>query len=102
MITNAKEHDRNQFECLEDYAETTYVVDSGYFDYKLLDRLNNDSYFFVTRTKSNTRITVSSQIEVDNPKSSDGQIISDQQVILGGGVNHFAERFRLVTILTNG
>ncbi|WP_237580135.1 transposase [Candidatus Enterococcus huntleyi] len=35
-ITNASEHDRNQFEALVDKAEATYVVDRGYFDYKLL------------------------------------------------------------------
>ncbi|WP_438782094.1 IS4 family transposase [Enterococcus sp. DIV0187] len=101
-LTNAEEHDRNQFECLVDKTEATYVMDRGYFDYKLLDRLNNDGYFFVTRTKSNTRVNVLSQIEVDHPKTSDGQIISAQQVILGGGVNHITERFRLVTILTKG
>lgn len=101
-ITNAEEHDRNHFECLVDKTEATYVVDRGYFDYKVLDRLHNDGYFFVTRTKSNTRITVLSQIEVTDPKTSDGTIISDQQVILGGGGNHVTERFRLVTVLTKG
>lgn len=57
-ITNAEEHDRNQFELLVNKTEATYVVDRGYFDYKLLDWLHHDGYFFVTRTKSNTRITV--------------------------------------------
>ena len=57
MITNYKEQDRSQFELLVNKTEATYVVDPGYFDYKLLDRLHNDGYFFVTRTKSNTRIT---------------------------------------------
>lgn len=101
-ITNAEEHDRNHFECLVDKTEATYVVDRGYFDYQLLDRLHNDGYFFVTRTKSNTKITVLSQIEVATPQTNDGTIISDQQVILGGGTNHVTERFRLVTVLTKG
>ncbi|MGM0125660.1 transposase [Enterococcus sp. AZ194] len=101
-ITNAEEHDRNHFECLVDKTEATYVVDRGYFDYKLLDRLHNDGYFFVTRTKSNTTITVLEQIELVNPKTTDGQLISDQHVILGGGNNHVTERFRLVTVLTKG
>lgn len=101
-ITNASEHDRTQFEVLADKTEATYVVDRGYFDYKLLDKLHRDGYFFVTRTKSNTEITVLDQIEVDKREMIDGTIISDQQVILGGGVNHVTERFRLVTILTKG
>lgn len=33
---------------------------------------------------------------------SNGKIISDQQVLLGGGVGYMTERFRLVTILTKG
>ncbi|MGM0109844.1 IS4 family transposase [Enterococcus sp. DIV0187] len=101
-ITNAEEHDRNHFECFVDKTEATYVVDRGYFDYKLLDQLNTDGYFFVTRTRSNTKITVLDQLEVANQKTADGQIISDQQVILGGGINYSTERFRLVTILTKG
>lgn len=88
MITNAKEQDRSQFELLVNKTEATYVVDRGYFDYKLLDRLHNDSYLFVTRTKSNTRIIVLEQIVVDHPKTADGTIISDQQVMLGGGTGY--------------
>ncbi|SJX71894.1 hypothetical protein FM130_14315 [Enterococcus faecium] len=101
-LTNAEEHDRNSFECLVEKNEATYVVDRGHFDYQILDRLHNDGYFFVTRTKSNTKIAVLSQIEVARPEISDGKIISDQQVILGGGGNHVTERFRLVTVLTKG
>lgn len=102
MITNASEHDRNHFEVFVDKTEATYVVDRGYFDYQLLDRMNRDVYFFVTRIKSNTKLTVLEQIEVKHPEISEGRVISDQQVILGGGVNHVTERFRLVTILTKG
>lgn len=101
-ITNAIEPDRNQFELLVDKSEATYIVDRGYFDYKLLDKLHEEGYFFVTRIKSNTKVTVLDQFEVVNPKTRDGQLISDQQVILGGGVNHVTERFRLVTVLTTG
>ncbi len=71
-ITNTEEHDLNHFEWLVDKTEATYVVDRGYFDYRLLDRLHNDSYFFVTRTKSNTTITVLEQIELVNRKTTDG------------------------------
>ncbi|WP_312541930.1 IS4 family transposase [Enterococcus sp.] len=101
-MTNASKHDRNHLEVLVDKTQATYVVDRGYFDYKLLDKLNRDGYFFVTRTKSNTKITILDQIEVADTTTRDGTIISDQQVILGGGVNHVTERFRLVTVLTKG
>lgn len=80
VITNAKEHDRNHFEVLVDKTKATYVVDRGCFDYRLLDRLHHDGYFFVTKTKSNTKVKVLDQIEIANPKTTDGQIISDHQV----------------------
>lgn len=57
-ITHAEENNRNQFELLINKAETTYVIDRGSFDYNLLDRLNNDACFFVTRTNSNIQIAV--------------------------------------------
>ena len=101
-ITNASEHDRNHFEILVDKTEATYVVDRGYFDYRLLDRMTRDGYFFVTRIKKNTKITVLDQFEIKLHETTDGQIISDQHVILGGGVNHVTERLRLVTVLTKG
>ncbi|WP_438781695.1 transposase [Enterococcus sp. DIV0187] len=82
--------------------ETTYVVDRGYFDYKLLDRLHNNGYIFVNRIRSNTKITFLDQIEHAHVRTTDGQVISDQQVILGGSMNYHTERFRLVTILTKG
>lgn len=101
-ITSANEHDRNHFEVFVDKAEATYVMDRGYFDYQLLDRMNRDGYFFVTRIKKNTKVTVLDQIEVVDSETTDGKIISNQQEILDGGVNHVTERFRLVTVLTKG
>ena len=67
-ITNVVEQDRNQFGLLVDKADVTYVVDRGYFDYKLLDRLHEDGYFFVTRIKSNTKVTVLDQFEIRSQK----------------------------------
>ena len=100
MITNTKQQDRIQFELLVNKTEAIDVVDRGYFDYKLLDRLDNDGYFFVTRKKSSTWITVLEQIVVDHPKTDDSTIISDQQIMLGGGTSYVTGRFRFVTILT--
>lgn len=39
---------------------------------------------------------------VNHPKTTDGTIISDQQVILGGGADYATGRFKFVTILTKG
>ena len=48
VLTNACEHDRQHFEVFVDKVEAPYVVDRGYFDYQLLDRMNRDGYFFVS------------------------------------------------------
>lgn len=98
-LTNAAVHDRTQFELLVNKTEATYVVDRGYFDYKLLDKLHHDGYFFVTRTKKNTKISVLDQIEIRDYQTRDGQLVSDQHVTLGDGKT---ARFRLVTLVTKG
>ncbi len=102
MITNASEHDHTQIEVLIDKSEATYIMDRGYFDYGLMDKMHHDGYFFVTRIKKNTLVSVLDQFEVREPKMKDCRIISDQHVTLGGGKNYATSRFRLVTILTKG
>jgi len=101
-ITHAALHDRTQLEIFVNKAEATYIVDRGYFDYDLLDKMTYDGYFFVTRIKKNTCISVLDQIEIEDKKTGEGQIISDQHVSLGGGKTHATSRFRLVTLVTKG
>ncbi|WP_245249595.1 transposase [Vagococcus allomyrinae] len=100
-ITNAKVQDRAQIEVLVNKPKATYIVDQGCFGYKLLDKMHRDGVFFVTRTKKKTLVSVLDHMEIDDYKTTDGQIISDQHVALGGGKNSLTSRFRLVT-LTKG
>lgn len=100
VLTNAEVHDRTQIEVLVNKAEATYVMDRGYFDYQLLDTMHHDGYFFVTRIKKNTLISVLDQIEIEGAKQENYRIISDQQVSLGKGKTYATSRFRLVTIVT--
>lgn len=101
-ITHAAIHDRTQLEVLVNKAEATYVVDRGYFDYELLDKLHDDGYFFVTRIKKNTIVSILDHIEITDYHTRDGMIISDQHLSLGGGKTYASSRFRLVTIVTKG
>lgn len=55
-ITVAKKNDRTQMEALVDQANTTYIFDRGYVDYKAFDHYCQKNFFFVTRLKSNTHI----------------------------------------------
>lgn len=100
VLTNAEVHDRTQIEVLVNKAEATYVIDRGYFDYQLLDKMYHDGYFFITRIKKNTLVSVLNQIEVEGAKQGNYRIISDQQVSLGKGKTYATSRFRLVTIVT--
>lgn len=92
-ITNAKENDDNYLECFVDKAEATYVFDRGYLNYDHLDRMHEDGYFFVTRLKKNSKVTVLENFEI--PKNS--SIISDQMVVLGAQ-GHLTHRYRLITV----
>ncbi len=49
VLTNAKEHVRNQLEVLVDDKECMYVFDRGYLDYERFDRMTDDGYFFLSR-----------------------------------------------------
>lgn len=102
VLTNANKHDRTQLEILVNKPEATYVIDRGYFDYKLLDSLHSDGYFFVTRIKKNTLVSVLDQIEISDRVQEKYHLISDQQVSLGAGKSYASSRFRLVTIETKG
>jgi len=92
-ITNAVEHDRNQLDILVNKPEATYVYDRGYLDFKKMDEMHEQGYFFVTRIKKNTKVLVLELLE----KSAEDYILSDQLVALGGK-NYGTSRFRLVTI----
>src|SRR5699024_8559455 len=49
IVTNAKEHDRNQLEVHVDDKDALYVFDRGYVDYQRFDHMTDEGYFFISR-----------------------------------------------------
>lgn len=95
VMTNAKEHDRNQLEILVDDKEAMYVFDRAYVDYKRFDIFTDDGIFFVCRLKKNAVITVVEEFKI--PK--DTTIISDKMVFIGSSTNCTENVFRVIVIL---
>src|SRR5690625_6421792 len=93
VITNAKEHDRNQLEVLVDDKECLYVFDRGYLDYERFDRMTDEGYFFVTRLRKNAVVRV---IETFN-LSPNSSILSDEMIVIGSTANRSENVFRKIT-----
>lgn len=93
--STASVHDKNYLFHIVEEPNATYVFDRGYLDYLMLDQLDDQGYFFVTRLKSNS-------LTCDTEKSTwkltdDSPIISDQLTRLGGK-SEITNRYRVVTI----
>lgn len=95
VITNAKEHDRNQLEVMVDDKECMYVFDRGYLDYERFDRMTDDGYFFLTRLRKNAVVRVVDEFKL--PK--DSAVLSDQMVLIGTTQNRAENVFRLLKVI---
>ena len=94
VITNAKEHDRNQLEVFIDEQDAMYVFDRGYVDYERFDRMTDDGYFFVSRVRKNAVIR-----EVESFSLPEDSIaLSDKMVYLGSTQNRTENVFRLIEV----
>ncbi len=90
VITNAKEHNRNQLEVMVDDKECMYVFDIGYLDYERFDRMTDEGYFFLTRLRKNAVTRVLEDFRL--PDHSD--VHSDQMVFIGTTQNRAENIFR--------
>lgn len=95
VLTNAKEHDRNQLEVMVDDKECMYVFDRGYLDYDRFDRMTDDGYFFLSRLRKNAviREIYDFKLEEDSP------VLSDQMVLIGTTQNRAENYFRLLKVV---
>lgn len=94
IITNAREHDRNQLEVHIDDKDALYVFDRGYVDYERFDRMTDDGYFFISRIKKNAVIR-----EVESfTLSKHSNILSDQMIYLGTPQRRTENVFRLIKV----
>jgi len=79
-ISDGKVHDVNILDILEPEADSIYIMDRGYVDFRRLYALHQASAFFVTRAKTNFRYKRKVARSVDKTTG----LIYDQDVTLTG------------------
>jgi len=98
-ISHASEHDHDYLDVFVNEPHATYVFDRGYIDFESFDQMKWNGYFFVSRIKKNTVVHVVDDLDV--PKDTDSDILSDQYVLLGGN-GYLTSLMCLVTIRRKG
>jgi len=71
-MSTAKKHDINEAHHMQIGENTIYVLDKGYFCYRLLSKINEMRSFFVIRTKTNTQYRI-----IERKKKTDKRIKAD-------------------------
>lgn len=85
LFSNASVHDVNALDFIRFEANSFYVMDRGYIDYKRLYRLHLCEAFYVTRAKDNMNYRRLYSRPVDKSKG----VIYDQTIILN---NYYANK----------
>ena len=80
LFTNASVHDVNVLDVITFEANSFYVMDRGYVDYKRLYKIDLSNAYFVTRAKDNMDYRRLYSHQVDKTKG----IIYDQTIMLNG------------------
>lgn len=101
-ITAANVNDVTQAASLPITRGATYVFDKGYCDYNWWARIDAQDATFVTRLKTNAKITVVEQRHV--PEQPAGAVLADEQITLSnnnpgsGRKNLYTRPLRRVTV----
>jgi len=83
LVTPASVHDVNILDMIRFEANSFYIMDRGYIDYKRLFKIHESGAYFVTRAKDN----MSYRRVYSHEKESGSGVIYDQSVKLN---NHYA------------
>lgn len=85
LFSNASVHDVNVLDIISFEANSFYVMDRGYVDYKRLYKIHQSDAFFVTRAKDNRNY----RRIYSHPKDKLAGVIYDQTILLN---NHYASK----------
>ena len=80
LFSNASLHDVNVLDVINFEANSFYIMDRGYVDYKRLCKIHLCNAFFVTRAKDNMNFRRLYSYTVDKSKG----VIYDQTILLNG------------------
>jgi len=92
LFSNASVHDVNALDFISFEANSFYIMDKGYVDYKRLYRIHLCNAFFVTRPKDNMNY----RRLYSHPKDIKKGVIYDQTIMLN---NHYASKDYLEKLL---
>jgi hypothetical protein len=85
LFSNASVHDVNALDYICFEANSFYIMDRGYVDYKRLYKIHSADAFFVTRAKDNMNY----RRLYSHPKDKNNGVLYDQTVMLN---NHYASK----------
>jgi len=85
LFSNASVHDVNVLDVISFEANSFYIMDRGYVDYKRLYKIHLCDAFFVTRAKDNMNY----RRLYSHPKDQTEGVIYDQTIMLN---NHYASK----------
>lgn len=94
LITTASIHDVNVLDYIVFEANSFYVLDRGYVDYKRLYKIHKANAFFITRAKDNMNYRRLYSNKVDKSKG----VLCDQTIILNGyyAAKDYPEKIRRI------
>ncbi len=85
LFSTASVHDINVLDVITFEANSFYIMDRGYVDYKRLYKIHLSGAFFVTRAKDN----MSYRRLYSHPKDKNNGVLYDQTIMLN---NHYASK----------
>ncbi len=94
LFSTASVHDVNVLDVIAFEANSFYIMDRGYVDYKRIYNIHIRNAFFVTRAKDNMNCRRIYSHQVDKTKG----IIYDQAILLNGhyAAKHYPEKMRRI------
>ena len=94
LFSTASVHDVNVLDVISFEANSFYIMDRGYVDYKRLYRIHQCDAFYVTRTKDNMNYRRLYSHAADKTKG----ILCDQTIMLNGyyAAKHYPEKLRRI------
>lgn len=94
LFSNASVHDVNALDFISFEANSFYVMDRGYVDYKRLYRIHLCGAFFITRAKDNMDFRRLYSRKVDKSKG----VLCDQTIMLNGyySAKDYPEKMRRI------
>jgi len=94
LFTNADIHEVNVLDIINFEANSFYVMDRGYVDYKRLYKIHSSNAFFITRAKDNMNY----RRLYSHPKDKTKGVLYDQTIMLNNyyAAKDYPEKLRII------